>query len=185
MLTASGGPFRGRTAAELATVTADRRARAPHVDDGREDHDRLVDADEQGPRGDRGARAVRRRLRPHRRRRAPAVGRARHGRVRRRRDDRAALDARHAPADRARARRAATGCPRRSAPIDWTTLRDARRSSRPTAQTFRCLDLAYAAGRTGGTAPAVLSAANEIAVEAFLAGRIAWTGDRRNRRRSP
>jgi 1-deoxy-D-xylulose-5-phosphate reductoisomerase len=34
--------------------------------------------------------------------------------------------------------------------------------------------LAYEAGRAGGTAPAVLSAANEIAVEAFLHGTIRW-----------
>ena len=34
--------------------------------------------------------------------------------------------------------------------------------------------LAYAAGRMGGTAPAALSAANEVAVEAFLEGQIAW-----------
>ncbi|MFZ9730526.1 MAG: hypothetical protein ACO3CX_02745, partial [Ilumatobacteraceae bacterium] len=40
--------------------------------------------------------------------------------------------------------------------------------------TFRCLNLAYAAGRTGGSAPAWLSAANEIAVDAFLSGRISW-----------
>lgn len=58
--------------------------------------------------------------------------------------------------------------------IDWTQL------SRldfevPDRATFRCLDLAYQAGRVGGTAPAWLSAANEIAVEAFLAGRIAWS----------
>ena len=33
---------------------------------------------------------------------------------------------------------------------------------------------AYAAGRTGGTAPAWISAANEVAVEAFLQGQIAW-----------
>jgi 1-deoxy-D-xylulose-5-phosphate reductoisomerase len=44
----------------------------------------------------------------------------------------------------------------------------------PDRATFRCLDLAYAAGRSGGTAPAWLSAANEIAVDAFLAGRIGW-----------
>jgi 1-deoxy-D-xylulose-5-phosphate reductoisomerase len=37
---------------------------------------------------------------------------------------------------------------------------------------FRCLDLGYAAGRTGGTAPAVLNAADEVAVEAFLEGRL-------------
>jgi len=41
---------------------------------------------------------------------------------------------------------------------------------------FPCLGLAYAALRAGGTAPAVLNAANEIAVDAFLAGRLAFTG---------
>ena len=46
----------------------------------------------------------------------------------------------------------------------------------PDRATFRCLDLAYAAGRAGETAPAWLSAANEIAVEAFLEGRIGWAG---------
>jgi 1-deoxy-D-xylulose-5-phosphate reductoisomerase len=40
--------------------------------------------------------------------------------------------------------------------------------------TFRGLTLAYEAGRAGGTAPATLSAANEIAVEAFLAGGLRW-----------
>ena len=44
----------------------------------------------------------------------------------------------------------------------------------PDREAFRCLDLAYSAGRSGGTAPAWLSAANEVAVEAFLAGRIPW-----------
>ena len=46
----------------------------------------------------------------------------------------------------------------------------------PDRDTFRCLDLAYAAGRSGETAPAWLSAANEVAVDAFLDGRIRWTG---------
>ena len=36
--------------------------------------------------------------------------------------------------------------------------------------------LAYAAGRAGGGAPAALSGANEVAVEAFLAGQIPWLG---------
>ena len=45
----------------------------------------------------------------------------------------------------------------------------------PDRDTFRCLGLAYDAGRAGGTAPAWLSAANEVAVEAFLAGRISWS----------
>jgi 1-deoxy-D-xylulose-5-phosphate reductoisomerase len=40
----------------------------------------------------------------------------------------------------------------------------------PDRKTFRCLDLGYHALRTGGTAPAILNAANEIAVGAFLEG---------------
>ena len=40
---------------------------------------------------------------------------------------------------------------------------------------FPCFDLAVAAGKTGGTMPAVLSAADEVAVEAFLAGSIRYT----------
>jgi 1-deoxy-D-xylulose-5-phosphate reductoisomerase len=58
--------------------------------------------------------------------------------------------------------------------IDWTTL-SRLDFAEPDRATFRCLDLAYAAGRAGGTAPAWLSAANEVAVEAFLAGRLAWS----------
>ncbi len=45
----------------------------------------------------------------------------------------------------------------------------------PDRAAFRCLDLAYRAGRAGGGAPAFLSAANEVAVEAFLSGRIGWS----------
>ncbi|MCX7960447.1 MAG: 1-deoxy-D-xylulose-5-phosphate reductoisomerase [Burkholderiales bacterium] len=46
---------------------------------------------------------------------------------------------------------------------------------RPDLRRFPCLALAYAALREGGTAPAVLNAANETAVEAFLAGRLRFT----------
>jgi 1-deoxy-D-xylulose-5-phosphate reductoisomerase len=46
----------------------------------------------------------------------------------------------------------------------------------PDRAVFRCVDLAYAAGRHGGSAPAWLSAANEVAVEAFLAGGLTWHG---------
>ena len=42
----------------------------------------------------------------------------------------------------------------------------------PRTAVFPALDLARRAGTTGGTLPAVLNAANEIAVEAFLDGRI-------------
>lgn len=58
--------------------------------------------------------------------------------------------------------------------IDWSTL--ARLDfEAPDTQTFVCLNLAYEAGRIGGTAPAWLSAANEVAVEAFLSGKITWS----------
>lgn len=46
----------------------------------------------------------------------------------------------------------------------------------PDRTRFPCLDLAVAAGEAGGTAPAVLNAANEVAVECFLAGRIPMAG---------
>ena len=57
--------------------------------------------------------------------------------------------------------------------IDWAEL-SVLEFEPPDRTTFRCLDLAYGAGRTGDLAPAWLSAANEVAVEAFLAGRITW-----------
>ena len=41
---------------------------------------------------------------------------------------------------------------------------------------FPCFDLAVSAGKLGGTAPAVLSAADEVAVSAFLQGKIGFTG---------
>ncbi|MEL7207993.1 MAG: 1-deoxy-D-xylulose-5-phosphate reductoisomerase, partial [Actinomycetota bacterium] len=58
--------------------------------------------------------------------------------------------------------------------IDWAKLSRLDFEAPDTAA-FPCLELAYAAGRAGGTAPAVLSAANEVAVEAFLAGAVRWT----------
>lgn len=44
----------------------------------------------------------------------------------------------------------------------------------PDGDNFPCLELCYEAGRAGGTAPAALNAANEIAVAAFLQGRIGF-----------
>ena len=41
---------------------------------------------------------------------------------------------------------------------------------------YPCFGLAVAAGRAGGTAPTVLSAADEVAVQAFLRGSIGFTG---------
>ncbi len=46
----------------------------------------------------------------------------------------------------------------------------------PDFERFPCLGLAQAAGRTGGTMPAVLNAANEVAVAAFLSRRLNFAG---------
>ncbi|MGE5409308.1 MAG: 1-deoxy-D-xylulose-5-phosphate reductoisomerase, partial [Syntrophothermus sp.] len=46
---------------------------------------------------------------------------------------------------------------------------------RPDLDTFACLRLALEAGGAGGTAPCVLNAADEVAVAAFLEGRIPFT----------
>jgi len=58
--------------------------------------------------------------------------------------------------------------------IDWENLQRLDFAP-PDRGTFRCLDLAYEAGRVGGTAPAFMSAANEVAVERFLEGGLRWT----------
>ena len=47
---------------------------------------------------------------------------------------------------------------------------------RPDTDTFPCLRLAREAGEVGGTAPCVLNAADEVAVAAFLEGKIPFTG---------
>ena len=57
--------------------------------------------------------------------------------------------------------------------IDWNEL--ARLDFEPPdVDAFPCLALAYEAGRLGGTAPAWLVAANEVAVAAFIEGAIGW-----------
>jgi 1-deoxy-D-xylulose-5-phosphate reductoisomerase len=48
--------------------------------------------------------------------------------------------------------------------------------SAPDEEAFRCLALARAAGEAGGTAPCVLNAANEVAVAAFLDGALPFLG---------
>ncbi len=58
--------------------------------------------------------------------------------------------------------------------LDFTTGMDLSFEP-PDLEAFPALGLAYDAARRGGAAPAWLSAANEVAVEAFLAGQIAWT----------
>jgi 1-deoxy-D-xylulose-5-phosphate reductoisomerase len=58
-------------------------------------------------------------------------------------------------------------------PVDWARPFELTFEA-PDRDVFSCLDLAYRAGRVGGGAPAWLNAANEVAVAAFLAGRLGW-----------
>ena len=149
MLTASGGPFRGRTREELADVTAEQALAHPTWAMGRVDHDQLRDPGQQGPRGDRGAPALRHPVRPHRRGRAPAAAHPLDGGVRRRRDGRPARPADHAGPDRARAGLARPGARRR----DRRSTGPGRRpgsSSRSTTTAFP----AVRAGPRGGGARA-------------------------------
>ena len=46
---------------------------------------------------------------------------------------------------------------------------------KPDFETFDCLNIAFEAIENGGTAPTVMNAANEIAVEAFLQEKISFT----------
>jgi 1-deoxy-D-xylulose-5-phosphate reductoisomerase len=57
--------------------------------------------------------------------------------------------------------------------LDLTTM-GALQFHKPDYARFPCLALAFDALRAGGTAPALLNAANEIAVEAFLERRIGF-----------
>jgi 1-deoxy-D-xylulose-5-phosphate reductoisomerase len=59
-------------------------------------------------------------------------------------------------------------------PLDLSKLRSLE-FFEPDRDRFPCLRLAYQAMRTGGMLPAVMSAANEIAVESFIKGEIPFT----------
>jgi 1-deoxy-D-xylulose-5-phosphate reductoisomerase len=59
--------------------------------------------------------------------------------------------------------------------IDWARLGTLTFET-PDLDAFPCLGLAYRAGIAGGDAPATLNAANEVAVSAFLDGRLPWRG---------
>lgn len=58
--------------------------------------------------------------------------------------------------------------------IDFTQLGSLDFGAADT-EAFRCLELAYIAGKEGGTLPCVMNAANEIAVDAFLHDRCTFT----------
>jgi 1-deoxy-D-xylulose-5-phosphate reductoisomerase len=61
-------------------------------------------------------------------------------------------------------------------PLAPLPLRGSWTFEAPDTARFPALALAYAAGEAGGDAPIRLNAADEVAVEAFLAGRLAFTG---------
>ena len=61
------------------------------------------------------------------------------------------------------------------APLDLAELGELT-FERPDSDTFACLRLAREAALAGGTAPCVLNAANEVAVHAFLRGELSFTG---------
>jgi len=58
--------------------------------------------------------------------------------------------------------------------LDWENIKNLTFEP-PNFDTFPCLKLATEAGRKGGTYPSVLCAADEVAVELFLSGRIKFT----------
>ena len=159
VLTASGGPFRGRT----RDAAGRRHPRARRCAHPTWDMGPMVTTNS-ATLVNKGLEVIEAHLlfdvplRPHRRRRASAVDRALDGRVHRRLDDRAGLAAGHAAADRARAGLAGPGRRRRRRPLDWTPA--------PT-WTFEPLDDeafpavgAGQAGRTrGGTLPGRLQRA--------------------------
>lgn len=86
--------------------------------------------------------------------------------------------------------KAQLGAPDMRIPIQYALLEEERSSNlwkrldftklskltfqKPDKQKFPCLEFAYEVGRRGGTLPAVLNAANEIAVESFLRGKITY-----------
>lgn len=57
--------------------------------------------------------------------------------------------------------------------LNWEKIKELNFAA-PDEENFPCLRLAYEAGKTGGTMPAVLNAANEEAVNLFLQGKICF-----------
>ena len=153
VLTASGGPFRGRTRESLADVTPAEALAHPTWDMGR------VVTTNSATLVNKGLEVIEAHLLfgvpydRHRRRRASAVDRALDGGVRRRLDDRPGVAARHAAADLARTRLAAPGrrsrAPARLDGRDILDLRAARRGGVP----GRAARQAASAARAAPTPP--------------------------------
>ncbi len=175
VLTASGGPFRGRSPRRPRAGDPRAGAGPPDLVDGAGDHRQLRDPGQQGPGGGGGAPAVRRR----------PTTRSTSWCTRSRSCTRwwSSATARRWPRPArptcgCRSRwpwGGPTGCPARA--TAWTGRpRPAGTSSRSTRTPSRPSALAKEAGRRGGTAPAALNAANEECVAAFLDGRLPFLG---------
>ncbi len=173
ILTASGGPFRGRTRAELAQVTREQALAHPNWSMGAKisiDSATLMN---------KGLEVIE----AHHLFGLPAEAievvvhpqSIVHSLVEY--EDRSLL-AQLGPPDMRIAIAYALAYPRRLplplAPLDLAALGRLTFEA-PDLDAFPCLGYAFAALRAGGTCPAAMNAANEVAVEAFLAGRIGFS----------
>ena len=173
VLTASGGPFRGRSRAELEHVTVAEALAHPTWSMGRKI---TVDSATLANKGLElieahwlfGIPYDRIEVVVH-----PDLDRALARPLPRRRAARAPRPARHARADLVRAHLPGARGRRRRAPLDLAAGLDLRFEA-PDGETFPLLPLARAAGERGGTFPCAYNAANEVAVAAFLDGRIGF-----------
>ena len=173
ILTASGGPFRGKARDELANVTVDDALAHPTWNMGpvvtinsATMMNKALEVIEAHLLFDVAAVA-------HRRSRPPAVGGPLHGPVRRWINHAAGQPAGHAAADCAGTCLARAGRRRRQRRATGPTLLTGI-SSRLTKRCSGRFGMARTAAEAGRCAPAVLNAANEECVAAFLAGRIAF-----------
>ena len=174
ILTSSGGPVPGQDAPRAGGRHARGGPQAPDLADGAEDHDRLGHADEQGPRGDRGALAVRPRARS-RSRWSIHPESVVHSMVE---FVDGSVVAQLSPPDMrlpiqyalTYPDRVAGPCPR----LDLTRRHRPCTSSRPTARRSPASTWASRSCAAGAPPGAALNAANEAAVARFLDGEIGF-----------
>ena len=174
VLTASGGPFRGYAPAELDERDRRGRARPSDLVDGTKDHCGLRHSREQGPRADRGALAVR-----------PArTTRSRSSCIPPPSSTRSSASATVLCSRTSGARTCACRSRSRSRFRSAPPSRQSRSisppgsscgSRLPTTRRSRSCRWRGRRGSSGGTYPCAYNAANEVAVAAFLDGRIGFT----------
>ena len=175
VITASGGPFRTWTREAMRAATARAGAQASELVDGPQDHHRFRDHVQQGPGTDRGASPVRGRARQSspcwciRNRSSTAWSNTATAR---------SLRSSARPTCAFRSRIAWPGPTRIDGPaakLDLAKIGSLTFEA-PDPDRFPALALGRRALETGGAAPTILNAANEVAVAAFIAGRIGFGG---------